>query len=253
MDLILRPFAKYAVFSGRARRLEYWLFGLTQFVIYTVLLLICGASLLSGSKDHPGAAVADVMNAMGFYGLTALALFIPNLSVMVRRLHDTNHSAKWLALLAPGIVNSILSFSQVVSIVANGSWSQPSTLNLLLMVVAAGCQLYMCWLMLLPGNLGANNYGPDPKSTAPESPPSSGPSMGAGKPVNAAFEAALKPSASAQSAALAMERAAAQHAEKMHNQSQADAFPSSHTYSQPAAPQGFGKAQPSGGFGRRGS
>lgn len=71
---------KYAVFSGRARRQEFWMFTLFSVIISIVL------------------AIID--NAMGsiVLGLVySLAVLLPSLGVAVRRLHDTGRSG-WFVL-----------------------------------------------------------------------------------------------------------------------------------------------------------
>ncbi len=79
---------KYAVFDGRARRAEYWLYTLVNFL---VMVMLVGIDVTSGHFD------ADI----GFgplSGIYALAVLVPGLAVGARRLHDTNHSAAWLFL-----------------------------------------------------------------------------------------------------------------------------------------------------------
>jgi uncharacterized membrane protein YhaH (DUF805 family) len=78
---------KYAVFSGRARRKEYWFFTLFYFL---VLLLLGVVSELAG----PGAEDALIFLAGAFF----LALFLPALAVTVRRLHDVGRSGWWILL-----------------------------------------------------------------------------------------------------------------------------------------------------------
>ncbi|AZL71719.1 MULTISPECIES: DUF805 domain-containing protein [Pseudomonas] len=79
---------KYAVFKGRARRKEYWMFVLINFLI--------------------GMAIGFVEAALGTTPVLGpiynLAMLIPNISVGVRRLHDGDHSGWWL--LVP-IVNLV--------------------------------------------------------------------------------------------------------------------------------------------------
>lgn len=67
---------KYAVFEGRARREEFWMFTLVNLIVSIVLQLI-----------HP---------LLG--GLYSLAVLVPSLGVGARRLHDTNRSG-WLLLI----------------------------------------------------------------------------------------------------------------------------------------------------------
>ena len=97
-------FKKYATFSGRASRGEYWWFQL-------FLLLVCfGVGILLVALAFPIIALTDpgdvdettagVLSALmvGFCMLIGLILAIPNLAVSVRRLHDTNRGGAWLLL-----------------------------------------------------------------------------------------------------------------------------------------------------------
>jgi uncharacterized membrane protein YhaH (DUF805 family) len=85
MRWYLAVLKNYAVFSGRARRKEYWLFGLFNVMITLVLAAIDGSA---------GLVNADGLGPLsGFY---TLATFIPGVAVSVRRLHDTDHSGWWL-------------------------------------------------------------------------------------------------------------------------------------------------------------
>lgn len=71
---------KYAQFSGRARRKEYWMFALMNF------LIAFGIGFMSGLfKLNPIMSIT--------YSLVTL---IPGFSVGVRRMHDTKHSGWWL-------------------------------------------------------------------------------------------------------------------------------------------------------------
>ncbi|MEU7165481.1 DUF805 domain-containing protein [Streptomyces morookaense] len=71
---------KYAVFSGRARRQEYWMFTLISFVISIVLAI---ADAVFGTNDVIGSVYV-------------LAVLLPTLAVTVRRLHDTDRSGWWV-------------------------------------------------------------------------------------------------------------------------------------------------------------
>ena len=87
MNWYLAVLRKYAVFSGRARRMEYWMFALVSFVIVCVL---------STMEFMMGIAVGSPQSALTI--LYTLAVFIPELAVCVRRLHDTGRSGWWLLL-----------------------------------------------------------------------------------------------------------------------------------------------------------
>ena len=80
----LTPLKKYAVFSGRASRTEYWTFILLNMAIGFVIAF--------------SATIVGRLAAL-FHLLFNLFIIIPQLSVVVRRLHDTNKSALWLLLI----------------------------------------------------------------------------------------------------------------------------------------------------------
>jgi uncharacterized membrane protein YhaH (DUF805 family) len=88
MNWYLEVLKKYAVFSGRARRSEYWYFVLFS-TIASVLLMIVDSVL--GTKTATG------MGLLG--GLYSLGVLVPSLAVSVRRLHDTNRSGWWLLIV----------------------------------------------------------------------------------------------------------------------------------------------------------
>lgn len=84
MNHYLSVLKKYAVFSGRSRRAEYWYFVLFNFIIMIVLGVI-------------GAMAGNKFNFLG--GVYGLAVLIPGIAVAVRRLHDTGKSG-WMLLIA---------------------------------------------------------------------------------------------------------------------------------------------------------
>ncbi|MFG2292719.1 DUF805 domain-containing protein [Streptomyces sp. NPDC048603] len=92
MNIYLDVLKQYAVFSGRARRQEYW--------IYTLFSVIASVIL----------AVIDLF--LGIYpvltGLYFLATLLPSLGVSVRRLHDTGKSGWFLLLNAIPFVGGII-------------------------------------------------------------------------------------------------------------------------------------------------
>ena len=92
MNWYLEALKKYAVFSGRARRTEYWMFMLFN-VIAGIILGIVDAILGTGG----------VLGA-----IYALAVLIPGLAVSVRRLHDTSRSGWWLLIVLIPIIGPIV-------------------------------------------------------------------------------------------------------------------------------------------------
>jgi len=97
MELMLQPLRKYADFSGRARRKEYWLFALGVWVAEMVLMGVAGG--FSSSPNILGSSVLVVF---------CLALFVPSLAVGFRRLHDTNRSAWWLLIGLLPLIGAIV-------------------------------------------------------------------------------------------------------------------------------------------------
>jgi uncharacterized membrane protein YhaH (DUF805 family) len=86
---------KYVDFSGRARRAEYWFFVLVSLLI-SVALQIVEAILGIGG----GGGILS-----GLYGL---AVLLPSLAVLCRRLHDTNRSGWWILIALIPIVGVIV-------------------------------------------------------------------------------------------------------------------------------------------------
>ncbi|MDQ1211352.1 uncharacterized membrane protein YhaH (DUF805 family) [Pantoea anthophila] len=79
---------KYAVFTGRARRKEYWMFTLFNILIAFLLGIV-----------ETVIGVEDILS-----NLYSLAVLIPGIAVGVRRLHDTDRSGWWLLLPIVNIV-----------------------------------------------------------------------------------------------------------------------------------------------------
>jgi len=88
----------YANFKGRARRKEYWMFILFNFIascIAAIIDKILGTALTAGSMYG------------WVYLLYCLAVFIPSLAVFVRRLHDVGKSGFWIFIALIPIVGAI--------------------------------------------------------------------------------------------------------------------------------------------------
>ena len=81
-EAVRSGFDHYVKFDGRASRPAFWwwfLFG---------ILVAIGANIIDAILGTWG-----VVN-----GLAGLALLLPNLSVAIRRLHDTDHSGWWVLI-----------------------------------------------------------------------------------------------------------------------------------------------------------
>lgn len=128
-DWMLMPYRRYADFSGRSRRMEYWMFTLLNFIVVAVLLALTfgGMSGLMTSSEPQ-------MGALSYVGIIlflvwGLATIIPGIAVTVRRFHDQDKSG-WFYLLA-------------------------------FIPYVGGLIVFI--FMLLEGTRGPNRFGPDPK------------------------------------------------------------------------------------------
>ena len=122
---------KYAVFTGRARRKEYWMFFLVNLVISVVLGIFGIAAGLGIFGGMVGRAIDGAVTAItGFY---SLAILIPGIAVGVRRLHDTGRSGWWILIALVPVIGAII---LIIFYVENG-------------------------------NPGHNKYGADPKAVVP--------------------------------------------------------------------------------------
>jgi uncharacterized membrane protein YhaH (DUF805 family) len=88
---------KYAVFSGRARRQEYWMFVLFNVIIALVL------GIIEGIADSDSGVSRSTLTTL--YGL---AILIPSLAVSVRRLHDTGRTGWWMLIGVIPVIGTIV-------------------------------------------------------------------------------------------------------------------------------------------------
>jgi uncharacterized membrane protein YhaH (DUF805 family) len=98
---IRRFFKKYATFTGRASRSEYWWWVLVAVAVGIIINIITAAVGASGATvAADGSAVPGPGAAVGLVQLAiwGLATIVPSLALTVRRLHDVNLSG-WLVLL----------------------------------------------------------------------------------------------------------------------------------------------------------
>ncbi|WP_085740124.1 DUF805 domain-containing protein [Rhizobium sp. CIAT894] len=119
---------KYATFSGRATRSEYWWFMLFCLLVLLAIGTLAGAIIMSGA-----ATPAEAFVVIG--GLFVLTILLPLMSLQVRRSHDRNISGWWYLALV------ICKFIPYLGLVA-----------VLVIVV----------ISMLPGTTDSNKFGPDP-------------------------------------------------------------------------------------------
>lgn len=98
MNWYLEALKKYAVFSGRARRKEYWYFFLFNLIVSILFVVIDFA--IGTINTETGIGLLS--------GIYTLAVLIPGISVTVRRLHDTDRSGWWFFIALIPVIGSIV-------------------------------------------------------------------------------------------------------------------------------------------------
>ena len=114
---------KYTVFEGRARRMEYWMFILFNLIIAMVLSIL-DRVIFSTPMEGVGP----------LYIVYMLAVLLPSIAVLIRRLHDIGKSGWWFFIALIPIVGAI----------------------------------WLLVLLLTEGQKGDNEYGSNPKEVPQE-------------------------------------------------------------------------------------
>jgi uncharacterized membrane protein YhaH (DUF805 family) len=184
-----RAFKLYATFKGRATRKEFWGFYLFYAIISYAISMItdmltkllmpetldAAMERAQGASDDLALAmrvVVDYLSNPVFLTISIIStviglfLFIPFLSVSVRRLHDTGSGATGVALGVIGIVwmytmvglfvyTAVTSPENALSIMA------PFLCSILFLFIVS---IYLFVKMLMPSKAGENQYGPQPRN-----------------------------------------------------------------------------------------
>lgn len=100
MNWYIAALKKYADFSGRAQRSEYWYFLLFYILITLVLAVV--DPLFGSFHGNSGYGL--------FSSLFTLAMLIPSIAVGVRRLHDIDRSGWWMLMALLPLIGSIVLF-----------------------------------------------------------------------------------------------------------------------------------------------
>lgn len=142
MEWMLMPYRRYADFSGRSGRKEYWMYALLIMIVYAICAGLMFAGGLGAMLGSASTGVAPPPPGPLFYvGVGALVLFglvslVPMVAVVVRRFHDRNLSGWWYL----GVI--------VASLIPWVGY-----------LVQFGVLILFC----LPGTPGPNRFGRDPR------------------------------------------------------------------------------------------
>ena len=131
MNWYVTVLTRYADFTGRARRAEFWMFTLFSLIVSIVLAAVDGLVFGTGSFTSLSGGFSASFSSIGVLSTVyALAVLLPTLGVTARRLHDTDRSGWWMLLGFVPIVGGIV----------------------------------LLVLLALDGTRGPNGHGPDPKA-----------------------------------------------------------------------------------------
>jgi uncharacterized membrane protein YhaH (DUF805 family) len=130
MNWMLMPLRRYAEFTGRSRRKEFWMWVLFTTIVCSILAVLG----IWGAEERLFSSDEELMLYFACtLGLFSLLIFIPNLAVIVRRLHDTDRSG----------------------------W------NILWGLVPLLGGLILLYFYVTEGTQGPNRFGADPKGSDP--------------------------------------------------------------------------------------
>ena len=193
MGYMFLPFRRYADFQGRSRRMEYWMFFLFNFIISSIFTTVFFALFMGKIMDliqRYGYQAYESYGADGFsysagysanippevllqelgtpglvmlsiYGIYSILIFLPQLAVTIRRLHDTDRSGWWLFL--PLFITCIIIALVLVAVAVPGMALAFGAMAVIGGIIAGVSGLVLLVFMLLDGTRGPNRFGPDPK------------------------------------------------------------------------------------------
>ncbi len=98
MNWYLQALKKYTVFTGRARRKEYWFFVLFNIIVSAALSVV----------DYFTGTYSASYGTGLLGGLYALAVLLPAIAVTIRRLHDTGRSGWWILIALIPVIGGIV-------------------------------------------------------------------------------------------------------------------------------------------------
>lgn len=172
MEAIWKCNRKYAMFKGRARRSEFWWFGLFVLILMLIPMGLAIAAVGIFGKTENVFCFTILMPVASFG--VVLWTIIPFLAVLTRRLHDVGRSGWWIVgdIIASAAncvtLNVVLGDAAQVSSIHNlqQAFNVSTTgwiVMLLFFLVQIGLSFVILVLSLQDSHRGENKYGPSPK------------------------------------------------------------------------------------------
>jgi len=154
---------KYATFSGRSQRMEYWMF-----VLFNILFS-AAAKIIDMSLGLDQGVAGGLISP-----LFSLAMFVPGLAVTVRRFHDIGKSGwTYVWFMLAGMVALGVYIVYLVSLIVAAGLSATDldlsammmfvTPTLLFLLVVLLIAIWMIYYMAKDSQPGTNKWGPNPK------------------------------------------------------------------------------------------
>ena len=173
MKYFIKCWKHYADFKGRARRKEYWMFLLFNYIISFVFGIVyyigVMAQMLSNILNNDSCDMTSNIYAYMYVGTGwvfvifcimiaySLAVLLPTLALMARRLHDIGKKGTWLLLLLaplPFLCILFLNMDSLVLVIVMSIITCIINFGLTVLYIVLGC---------IKGQIGENQYGPNPK------------------------------------------------------------------------------------------
>lgn len=177
MEWMLMPLRRYADFSGRSRRMEFWMWQVAKFifaiVVYALLFAAVGGAIMTAGNSPEGlVAASGMVMLLGLIVMViGLAILVPDIAVAVRRLHDTDRSGWWiLAPLGPYLIFWVTMGAAMSSGAAPNEMMAGGVgiIGLVCLLAVFGLALTLLIFYFLDGTPGPNRFGPDPKGRGAE-------------------------------------------------------------------------------------
>ncbi|GHT23393.1 hypothetical protein FACS189419_07270 [Planctomycetales bacterium] len=155
-DVLLK---KYCQFRGRARRKEFWMFFLWQFIIALVSALILTSTLIAaGIDEKTNDRIMDI-----YQNILQLAFFLPNLAVGARRMHDIGKSGWWYGGVLLFSICCCMTQLLLIKWMSSLDWVWILLLSLVVSGILVAVNIMLFLWCIRNSQPGPNQYGHNPK------------------------------------------------------------------------------------------